>query len=60
MVKGKPVVAVWSYPRPPRVERVADRLSVIYENTTIVDTLRGLRVPKQGILPHTIFVRGIF
>ena len=36
--------SVWDYPRPPRVEPVAERLRVVVDGEIVAETTRGLRV----------------
>lgn len=36
--------SVWDYPRPPRVEPVAERIRVLVDGVTIADSARALRV----------------
>lgn len=43
--------SVWDYPRPPRLEPVAKRIRVIYENVTIADTHRAQRVLETSHPP---------
>ncbi len=43
--------SVWDYPRPPRVEPVAERLRVVFAGITIADTTRGLRVLETSHPP---------
>ncbi len=47
--------SVWDYPRPPRVEPVAKRLSVIFNRVTIADTMRGWRVLETSHPPVYYF-----
>jgi len=54
---------VWNYPRPPRLERVPQRLCVVLGGETIADTADGWRVletshPPAYYLPPDAFVRG--
>jgi uncharacterized protein (DUF427 family) len=57
--------SVWDYPRPPRLERTAKRLRVVFAGTTIAETTQGWRVletshppvyyfPPADILPETL------
>jgi uncharacterized protein (DUF427 family) len=55
--------SVWSYPRPPRLEPVPERLRVIFDGVTIADTTAGYRVletshPPSYYLPPTDFRPG--
>jgi len=43
--------SVWDYPRPPRLEPVADRLRVVFAGLTIADTVRGYRVLETSHPP---------
>ena len=43
--------SVWDYPRPPRLEPVADRLEVIFAGQTIADTSSGWRVIETSHPP---------
>lgn len=43
--------SVWDYPRPPRVERVSERLRVIFNGKTVADTVRGFRVLETSHPP---------
>jgi uncharacterized protein (DUF427 family) len=56
---------VWDYPRPPRLERVPQRLRVVLAGVTIADTTAGFRVletshpptyylPRADILPTAL------
>lgn len=52
---------VWDYPRPPRLERVPERLRVMLGHRTIADTHDGYRVletshPPTYYLPMACFV----
>jgi uncharacterized protein (DUF427 family) len=47
--------SVWDYPRPPRVERVPERLRVVIGGETIADTTRGLRVLETAGAPVYYF-----
>ncbi len=44
--------SVWDYPRPPRVEPVAERVRVVLGGVTIVDTVRALRVLETSHPPN--------
>lgn len=48
---GEGQESVWDYPRPPRVEEVAERLRIIFAGETVADTLRGLRVLETSHPP---------
>jgi uncharacterized protein (DUF427 family) len=43
--------SVWDYPRPPRLEPVAERLRVIFSNTVIADSVAGYRVLETSHPP---------
>ena len=43
--------SVWDYPRPPRVERVANRVTIVHAGRTIVDSVRCLRVLETSHPP---------
>jgi uncharacterized protein (DUF427 family) len=43
--------SVWDYPRPPRLERTAKRLRIVYAGRTIVDTTAGWRVLETSHPP---------
>ena len=43
--------SVWSYPRPPRLERVAARLRVVLGGETVADTIWGWRVLETSHPP---------
>lgn len=43
--------SVWDYPRPPRVERVAQRLRVVVHGVTIADSTNGYRVLETSQPP---------
>jgi uncharacterized protein (DUF427 family) len=43
--------SVWDYPRPPRLERVAMRLRVVFAGETIADTNAGYRVLETSHPP---------
>jgi uncharacterized protein (DUF427 family) len=42
---------VWDYPRPPRLEPVRARIHVVFNNLTIAETTRGLRVLETSHPP---------
>ena len=57
--------SVWDYPRPPRLERTAKRLRVVFAGTTIAETTQGWRLletshppvyyfPPADILPEAL------
>jgi uncharacterized protein (DUF427 family) len=43
--------SVWDYPRPPRLERTAERLRVTFAGRTIADTVNGFRVLETSHPP---------
>jgi uncharacterized protein (DUF427 family) len=43
--------SVWDYPRPPRLERTAKRLRIVYAGRTIADTTAGWRVLETSHPP---------
>ncbi|MEU4690592.1 DUF427 domain-containing protein [Actinoplanes sp. NPDC023714] len=43
--------SVWDYPRPPRVERVTKRVTIVHAGRTIVDSERCLRVLETSHPP---------
>ena len=43
--------SVWDYPRPPRVEPVAERIRVILDGVTLADSTRALRVLETAGAP---------
>lgn len=47
--------SVWDYPRPPRLERIAQRIRVEFGGVTVVDTTRAYRVLETSH-PPTIYV----
>lgn len=49
---------VWDYPRPPRLERVPERLRVVLGGVTIADTVAGFRVLETSHPPTYYLPRG--
>ena len=43
--------SVWDYPRPPRLEKVGERLRVSFNGQTIADTVAGYRVLETSHPP---------
>jgi uncharacterized protein (DUF427 family) len=43
--------SVWDYPRPPRLEKVGERLRVIFADKTIADSIAGYRVLETSHPP---------
>lgn len=43
--------SVWDYPRPPRLEKTADRLRVMFGGQTIADSVEGFRVLETSHPP---------
>jgi uncharacterized protein (DUF427 family) len=63
IVPGPGQESVWDYPRPPRLERVPERLTVRFAGTIVADTSRGLRVletshPPVYYIPHADILPG--
>jgi uncharacterized protein (DUF427 family) len=50
--------SVWSYPRPPRVERVEPRIRVELDDRTLADTVQALRVCETASPPAYYIPRG--
>ncbi len=46
---------MWDFPRPPRLERTADRLTVVVAGRTVADTTRGFRVLETSQAPSYYF-----
>lgn len=57
MFKPTPIVpapgqeSVWDYPRPPRLEKVAERLRIIFNGEVVADTTAGYRVLETSHPP---------
>lgn len=49
---------VWDYPRPPRLERVPQRLRVVLAGVTIAETVAGFRVLETSHPPTYYLPRG--
>ena len=47
--------SVWTYPRPPRLERTGRRLRVVVGETVVAETTRGLRVLETAHPPTYYF-----
>lgn len=47
--------SVWDYPRPPRLERVSDKLCVTFAGETIAETTQGYRVLETSHPPVYYF-----
>jgi uncharacterized protein (DUF427 family) len=43
--------SVWDYPRPPRVEPVADRVRVVVDGVALADSVRAVRVLETAGAP---------
>jgi uncharacterized protein (DUF427 family) len=43
--------SVWDYPRPPRLEKVGERLRVLFNGKTVADTTSGYRVLETSHPP---------
>ena len=50
-IPGPGQESVWDYPRPPRVESVAERIRVVVDGVTIADSIRALRVLETSHPP---------
>ena len=50
--------SVWDYPRPPRLEPVADRLTVVVGGVVVADTSAGFRVLETSQAPAYYFPPG--
>jgi uncharacterized protein (DUF427 family) len=50
-----PIESVWDYPRPPRVEPVAERVRVVVGGVIVADTTRAIRVLETSH-PPTYYV----
>lgn len=57
--------SVWDYPRPPRLEQISKRIQIIFNGTTIVDTVQAYRTletshpPSYYIPPSDILTKHI-
>ncbi|MBB4265638.1 DUF427 domain-containing protein [Roseospira visakhapatnamensis] len=51
VVPGPGQESVWDYPRPPRLEPVADRLRVLFAGETVAETTRGWRLLETSHPP---------
>ena len=47
--------SVWDYPRPPRLEPVAERLRVVFAGRTVAETEAGFRVLETSHPPVYYF-----
>lgn len=47
--------SVWDYPRPPRLEAVAERLRVVFAGVTVAETREGFRVLETSHPPVYYF-----
>ena len=47
--------SVWDYPRPPRVERVTERLRVVVDGDVLAETTVGLRILETAGAPVYYF-----
>ncbi|MEM9751215.1 MAG: DUF427 domain-containing protein [Pseudomonadota bacterium] len=52
---GPGQTSVWDFPRPPRVEDVSKRLSVVQAGVTVAETARGKRVVETAGAPVYFF-----
>lgn len=57
-VPGPGQESVWDYPRPPRVEEVPERLTVVVGDVVVADTVAGLRVLETSQAPAYYFPPG--
>ena len=51
----RPRESVWDYPRPPRIEPVAERLRVVFAGRIVAETARGHRVLETSHPPVYYF-----
>ena len=51
VIPGPGQESVWDYPRPPRVEAVAERIRVVVDGVTLADTRRAWRVLETASAP---------
>ncbi len=51
IVPGPGQESVWDYPRPPRLERVGERLRVVFNGVTIAETTAAFRVLETSHPP---------
>ena len=51
VVPGPGQESVWDYPRPPRIERVGDRIRVVVDGRVLADTTRAVRVLETAGAP---------
>jgi len=49
--KGTKKESVWDYPRPPRVEQSSRQIKVVFNDTTIAETSRAIRVLETSHPP---------
>ncbi len=55
VVPGPGQESVWDYPRPPRIEKVTDRLVVTFAGETVAETTEGYRVLETSHPPVYYF-----
>ncbi|TQV70633.1 DUF427 domain-containing protein [Denitrobaculum tricleocarpae] len=55
VVPGPGQESVWDYPRPPRIEKVTDRLIVTFAGQTVAETTEGYRVLETSHPPVYYF-----
>jgi uncharacterized protein (DUF427 family) len=55
VIPGPGQESVWDYPRPPRIERVPERLRVMVDGEAVADTARGMRVLETAGAPVYYF-----
>jgi uncharacterized protein (DUF427 family) len=63
-VPGPGQESVWDYPRPPRVEKMTERIRIRLDGVTVVDTTDAVRVletshPPVYYLPRSAFPDGV-
>jgi len=51
VIPGPGQESVWDYPRPPRLEPVAERIRVVVDGVAIADTARAVRVLETAGAP---------
>jgi len=51
VIPGPGEESVWDYPRPPRVERVPERVRVVVDGVTVADSAQALRVLETAGAP---------
>ena len=51
IIAGPGQESVWDYPRPPRIEPVAERIRIVVDGMTVADSTRSLRVLETAGAP---------